>query len=174
MQCMICGGNYKNLGVHVQKKHMSCDDYRRKFDIPLTAPLADADLCELLSVSALQRLEDPAWLEQCTNACAENAKNIKGKKTGPLNLPTVSKKRLIEMNKETGESYRKRMVPIVRADYMAGLTPAEIKRKHGVAARTLKDWERMGLLPVRRLRYTFEQHNAKVSGAGTASAGLPG
>lgn len=156
MQCKICSGTYRNLGVHVQKKHMPCDDYRRQFDIPLTEPLADADLCELLSVSALQRLEDPVWLEQCKNACVAHAKAITGQKTGPLNLPPVSKKRLIEMNKETGESYRKRMVPIVLPDYMAGMTPIEIKRKHGVSVQTLKDWMRIGLLPARRLRYAFE------------------
>lgn len=156
MQCKICGGDYKNLGVHVQKKHMTCDDYRRKFDIPLTAPLADADLCELLSVSALQRLEDPAWLEQCKSNCASNAKAVEGKKTGPRDWPEVSKKHLIEMNKETGESYRQRMIPIIRADYMAGLTPSELRRKHGVSQRTLLDWARLGLLPARRLRYAFE------------------
>ena len=164
MQCKICSGNYKNLGVHVQKKHMPCDDYRRKFDIPLTAPLADAYLCELLSVSALQRLEDPEWIAKCTEACAANSAAINGKKRGPLNLPPVSKKRLIEMNRETGKSYRARMVPIVRVDYMAGLTPIEIKRKHGVSVQTLKDWERIGLLPRRRLKYAFEQPNVEVSG----------
>lgn len=159
MKCMICGGDYKNLGVHVKRKHMPCDEYRRQFDIPLTAPLADAYLCELLSVSALQRLEDPAWLEQCKIACTVNSNSKKGKKTGQRNLPPASKKRLIEMNKKTGVSYRQRMIPAIREDYMAGLTPTEIRRKHGVSPQTLKDWERMGFLPARRLRYEFEPSN---------------
>lgn len=154
MRCLVCGGEYKNLGVHVQKKHMPCDDYRRQFDIPLSAPLADKDLCELLSVSALQRLEDPEWLAECKKRCDEN----KGKRR-TVELPAVSKKHLIDMNKETGESYRSKMVPALRDDYMAGMTPKAIQRKHGVAPATLKGWERMGLLPTRRLRYAFEEHN---------------
>lgn len=154
MLCLICGGSYVNLGVHVQKKHMPCDDYRRKFDIPLSVPLADKELCESLSVSALQRLEDPEWLAECTRRCEEN----KGKRT-KVQLPEISKKHLIDMNKETGESYRGRMIPALRDDYMAGMTPKAIQRKHGVAPATLKDWERMWLLPKRRLQYAFEAPN---------------
>lgn len=135
---------------------MDCDDYRRKFNIPLSTPLADSDLCERLSVSALQRLEDPVWLEQCIKACEKQSKQVKGTVLGPRNLPLVSKKHLIEMNEKTGESYRQRMVPIIYPDYMAGLTPMEIKRKHGVAVATLKSWEILGLLPKRRKVYCFE------------------
>ena len=151
MLCLICGGNYINLGVHVQKKHMSCNDYRRKFNIQLTTPLADKTLCESLSVSALQRLEDPEWLAECTKRCNEN----KGRRTKVV-LPEISKKHLIDINKKTGESYRNRMIPALRDDYMTGMTPKAIQRKHGVAPATLKDWERMGLLPKRRLQYAFE------------------
>lgn len=159
MKCMICERDFKNLGVHVQKKHMSCDDYRRKFDIKLGTPLADKYLCELLSVSALQRLEDPEFLAECQERCLKNAGSIKGKKIGPHNLPPVSKRRLIEMNRQTGESYRAKMVPAIRCDYMAGMTPTEIRRKHGVAVMTLQDWVRRGLLPKRRLAYKFDAEN---------------
>lgn len=157
MKCLICSGDYKNLGVHVQKKHMPCDDYRRMFDIKLGTPLADKYLCELLSVSALQRLEDPEFLAECRARCSQNADAIKGKKTGRLNLPPISKRRLVEMNRQTGESYRAKMVPAIRADYMAGMTPIEIRRKHGVATMTLQDWVRRGLLPKRLLAYKFAE-----------------
>lgn len=163
MQCKICNKNYRNLGVHVQKKHMPCDDYKREFNIPLTTPLMDADLRELFSVSASQRLENPAWREQCMSACAANSKAVKGKKLGPRDLPPASKKHLIEMNKKTGESYRQHMAPIVRVDYMAGLTPMEIHRKHGVCGQTLRDWVRAGLLPARRRQYVFEQPDEDAS-----------
>ena len=150
-----------NLGVHVQKKHMPCDDYRRKFDIPLSAPLADKELCESLSVSALQRLEDPEWLAECTKRCEEN----KGKRT-KVQLPPSSKKHLVDMNRETGKSYRSRMVPAILEDYTNGMPPLEIQQKHGVSPATQKDWVRLGLLPKRRLQYILEAaKNALLPGA---------
>ncbi len=153
MKCLICGKDYVNLGVHVQKKHMPCNDYRRKFNIPFGTPLADKELCDSLSVSALQRLEDPEWLAECRKRCHEN--KDKGKK-GSLNPPPASKKHLIEMNKKTGENYRSKMIPALQEDYMAGMTPKAIQKKHGVAPETLKDWERRGFLPKRKLKYVFE------------------
>lgn len=155
MKCLICHKNYINLGVHVKRKHMSCDEYRREFNLPLGTPLADKELCELFSVSALQRLKDPVWLEECSQRMKGIAKENTGKKTGPLNLPEISKRRLMEMNKQTGESYRAQMVPVIKDDYMAGMTPIEIRRKHGVAPMTLQDWVRRGLLPKRLLSYSF-------------------
>jgi hypothetical protein len=91
----------------------------------------------------------------------KNANLFKGKKTGALNLAPVSKRRLIEMNRQTGDSYRARMVPAIRSDYMTGMTPTEIRRKHGVAVMTLQDWVRRGLLPKRRLAYKFDAEGGR-------------
>jgi hypothetical protein len=157
MKCRICNGEYVNLGVHVQKKHMSCDDYRRMFDIPLLKPLADPELCETLSVSALQRLEDPEWLAKCRDQCAANA----GKSGVQLNLPAISKRRLIAMNKATGESYRAKMIPAILADYMSGMSPTDIRHKHGVSQMTLRGWMRAGYLPSRKKQYVFEKDKQK-------------
>lgn len=155
MECLICHKHFKNAGVHIKRKHMDCNDYRRMFNISLTTPLADPELCELFSVSALQRLKDPEWLAKCAERCARNSLSIKGTKTGPLDLPPISKKRLIEMNRQTGASFRLKMIPAITADYLAGSTPTEIRRKHGVSQQTLKDWQKMGFLPRRLLKYEF-------------------
>jgi len=151
MKCLICGKNYINLGVHVKKKHMPCNEYKIKFNIPLSVALADKALCDSLSISAKQRLEDPEWLEACTKRCSEN----KGSRN-KVKLPDISKKHLITMNKEKGESYRARMIPTIMDDYMGGLTPIEIRRKHGVSPATLQDWVKRELLPKRKLKYCFE------------------
>lgn len=150
MKCLICGKEYINLGVHVQKKHMSCHEYRIMFNIKLTEPLADKELCEQLSVSQMQRMEDPEWLQRCKDMCEKN----KGKRK-KVELPKISKKHLVDMNRETGESYRSKMIPAIRDDYMSGMTPKEIQRKHGVSPATLSDWSEQGFLPKRKLKYLF-------------------
>jgi hypothetical protein len=153
MICLICGKNYINLGVHVNKKHMDCKEYKYMFNIPLTTPLAEKELCDSLSVGALKRLESTEYLDSLKKRCVENSKIAP---RGKVKLPASSKKHLIEMNRKTGECYRKKMIPIIKNDYMEGMTPIAIQRKHGVSPCTLKDWQTLGLLPKRRLKYQFD------------------
>ena len=151
MKCRICGNEYINLGVHVQKKHMPCDEYRVMFNIKLSEPLCDKELSDSLSASQMQRLEDEEWLKKCREMCEKN----KGQRK-KVTLPKVSKKHLIDMNRETGENYRSKMIPAIKQDYLDGMSPTDIRRKHGVAQMTLRDWVKMGLLPERNLEWVFK------------------
>jgi len=150
MKCLICGNDYKSLGVHIQKKHMNPDEYRIKFNIKLGTPLVDKYISEMLSASTLQRLEDPEYVKQLTEQCNKN----KGMRR-PVRLPAVSKKHVIDMNKETGENYRKKMIPCILDDYMSGMSYKEIRGKHGVARATIEDWAKLGFIPKRRLHWKF-------------------
>lgn len=157
MKCMICGKEYKHLGIHVQKAHMSCDEYRRKFNIPLLLPLVDPEISERLSNKMLERLTNPAFRKEAIKQCKKNGGVIKGTKRGTLRLPKISSERIAATQKKTAEYYKRRKIPDILADYKNGLTPTEIVRKHGVAAQTLKNWEAAGLLPLRRLTYVLEE-----------------
>ena len=157
MRCLICSGEYINLGVHIQKKHMPCHEYRIKFDIKLSTPLVDKSLSEMLSVSALQRFENPEWLAACQKNCVENFKKEKHHRVAP----PASKKHLVDMNRRTGESYRSKMIPAIMKDYLSGMTPTEIQKKHRVSPTTLNDWQVLGLLPKRKFQYVYVYEDDK-------------
>lgn len=149
MDCLICQKQYRNVGAHVVKTHkMTCNEYRLMFNLKLMTPLVDPDVSEMLSASALQRMQDPEWLAKCIG----NVTKTKGGR-GKVDLPPASKKHLVDMNRRTGESYRKQMIPVIRDDFIAGMPPLQIQKKHGVSPMTLRDWVKAGFLPERKLKY---------------------
>ncbi len=82
MRCLICGKDYRALGVHIRHKHhVSPEEYKQEFGLLKVTPLAETEIRDALRASQKQRLLDPEYLEQLRQQCASNSakpSNMKG------------------------------------------------------------------------------------------------
>ena len=158
MQCNECGRHFVLLANHVRFKHgMEPDDYRRKYNIPLTQALADGELREHLSDKAKLRLqtdEGVAHLRRILASCDRQKQT--GKKR---DLPKVSIQHCHQKNEKKSRAVREECLPLALPDWVGGMSSRDISLKHLVALPTLRKWAREGFLPKRELRYEIKTPN---------------
>lgn len=151
MKCQECGKNFVLLANHVHKHNMTPDDYRRKYNIPLTQALADGALREHLSHMAQLRLQTEEGVEHIRKMLANDGRHkTKGRK---MDLPEVSTRHCHAKNAARARTKLEECLPLVMPDWVSGTSLRDISIKHLVAIGTLRKWVRDGHLPKRTLAY---------------------
>ena len=152
MKCNECGKNFVLLANHVIKKHgIAPDDYRRKYNIPLTQALADDELRNHLSSKALIRAQTNEGIDhirRMQSTCDRQKQT--GKKR---DLPECSVRHCHEKNDKKRLSFLADKLPGILPDWIDGMSNRDISLKHGIAFPTLRKWVRDGHLPKRHMRY---------------------
>lgn len=60
--CLECGRTFKNLGTHLKFKHgMTGDEFKRRHELPMNAPLMCESMTEKIGAESRQRVGSPAW-----------------------------------------------------------------------------------------------------------------
>ncbi len=84
LKCLVCGKGFKGLNVHVLRTHhMTADDYKQKFGIPVTYGLVCAPTLQRLSAAMKER---EAQLEPQEKISARGVAT-QGVKSGPKRPP---------------------------------------------------------------------------------------
>lgn len=152
MKCHMCGKDFILLANHVLKKHgISPNDYRVKYNIPLTQALADDGLRRHLSDKAVLRLQTNEGIEHIRRIQASCDRQ---KQTGKKRrLPDCSLQHCRDENDKKRRSLLSKKLPDILPDWINGMSNRDISLKHGVALPTLRKWVAGGHLPKRQLHY---------------------
>ena len=131
MECLLCGKNYINLGVHLRHKHHADPaDYKEQFGLMKTMPLVDADLSEHISKSAKRRLLDPDYRREVTERCLVNAKNNIG--VPPGEMSNAGRNKLSKRNAETHAERLAELAPVVASILEEKKTILDVRRGIGM------------------------------------------
>lgn len=130
MKCLICGKEYKALGVHIRLKHaVDPDDYRDEFGILRTTALVDEDLSEYLSAKAQFRLTDDEYRATVTERCKSNAEANKGKPSPEMTRQ--GREALASRNKDRNRRYIADVAPEIAAILREKMTIQDVRRATG-------------------------------------------
>lgn len=131
MECLLCGGNYINLGVHLRHKHHADpDDYRNEFCLMKTTALVDKELSDRMRKSAKARMLDPNYKSTMQSICLENArKNIW---VTPSEMSIAGKEKLSKRNKEAHSKRLYKLAPVVNKILTEKRTIVDVRREIGM------------------------------------------
>lgn len=133
MECLLCGKNYINLGVHLRRKHhVDPADYKEEFGMMKTTPLVDADLSEHMSKSMKRRLLDADYLAGAIEKCKENAVKRIGKPAPEYSL--AAKAKVSERNRKNHADRLNKLAPIVAGILAKKKTLVDVRREIGMGA----------------------------------------
>lgn len=145
MKCLLCGGEYRALGVHIRHKHgVDPDDYRDDFGILRTTPLVDGDLSAQMSTAATARLEDEEFRSECVERCKINAAARTGL-PGP-GMTRAGKEALASRNAARNKAYLASMAPRVSEILKGGGAMMDVRRGMGMGRQTALNMVSMGLV----------------------------
>lgn len=151
VRCEECGKMYTLLAQHTRQAHgMSGDEYRLKYNIPLTLALVDDNYRLHLSDKAKLRAQTDEGIANIRRMLASCDRQ---KQTGQKRvLPQASLEHCHRVNAAKSKAVREDVLPQMLPDWMAGMSSRDISIKHLVAMATLRKWVRDGYLPKRVLQ----------------------
>ena len=143
MECLLCGKNYINLGVHLRHKHHADPaDYKEQFGMMKTTPLVDVELSEHISKSAKRRLLDPDWLAETTARCKENAAKNIGKP--PAEYSQAGRDKVADRNRKTHAQRLDKLAPVVAEILRTKKTILDVRRDIGMGSNAVMKIVKMG------------------------------
>ena len=135
MKCLICGGEYVNLGVHAKHKHgLLADEYRLEFGLLMTQPLVDAELSEHLSrMARIGIAASPGRKADLARRCRENAALALGGKLDSR-FTEASRAAIAKSNVRRNDDYIRKIAPGVKMILATQKTKLDVTRLLGVGA----------------------------------------
>lgn len=158
MNCLICGKRLKAVLTHVRVVHyMTSDEYRLKFDIPLTMPLIDEDVSQKISESTRDYLYNKGGIDNLLEI--GKAFRKKGVKKNRRELPACtkeffrncSKKNVVKAYAKNRENRLKLLqeTEFIK-DYDAGMSYDSLCKKYGICKSTINNYRKELLLKDRK------------------------
>jgi len=120
--CLLCGKQYKELGVHIHMHDTTLHEYKEKYGIPWTYPLCSKKTSDKKSDKSKIRMENgflppPRTIDELTE--------ISNKQRRPMNMPCHD-----NLNKKLRENYKKHY--LIHGNYWQG-------KKRPLGNKTRKD-----------------------------------
>lgn len=79
--CLICGGEYKNLGIHLSNSHsIGSKEYKERFNIPVTRSLCGQDLINRKREIMSRAWEENPKMDAVRDLLKKNISNLDGAK----------------------------------------------------------------------------------------------
>lgn len=140
--CKICGRRFKLLGRHVTSTHnMSVDEYKLKYDLPLSVGLCSQELFDVASNRQKEHCKHPGWRESLSLA----------KRKSTIGIPQRSKLlkvALQRMMSNADERWNNRRDEFT-AMWASRKPIAEMAQAFNCARKTIRDRRRWFGLPER-------------------------
>ncbi len=146
MECLVCGRNYKNVGVHAKHKHgLTADEYRAEFGLMKTAPLVDAELSRHLSTmakigfAAKDEGDKQAVRERCRENNALSA-------ASPRDMSVAGRAALGARNAARNSQYLEGRAEVVRPALVGLKTALDVRKAIGGGHSAIVNMRERGLI----------------------------
>jgi hypothetical protein len=154
MQCLICGKILRALGSHLGRKHLiSGDEYKDRFKLLRSTPLADADIVARWSAGMLERTANPK--DKAYRPILQERMRIFGtSKEGHTGFMLVGKGSAAHIKVNAGrdaywDKIRADAVEAMLQDWIRGVPKLTLHQKYGYSRKFIHRLDRDKWLPPR-------------------------
>jgi endogenous inhibitor of DNA gyrase (YacG/DUF329 family) len=132
--CLLCGKEMRSLGHHLSRSHaMSPDDYKVKFNIPVTRSLACEDLREIKKAITERIWQENPRMEAVRQSLKENIDRLDGTKhKTKSSIKGLSEiKRARTATNGAANTWRDRYLDVLRTSIQHGRLLSEVVAERG-------------------------------------------